>query len=64
MTEFFNIPHMRVAREDLEEYYPEADKLSDEQMEEVAKMMSKALMEGWDTSVRCVVDEIKTYKKW
>lgn len=73
MKEFFDIPHMKLHRDDIVSLYwdgeehnetpeflkkkKEIESYSDEKMQEIAKKLSKNLMQDWDVCLRSALED-------
>ena len=59
MTEFFNIPHMVISRDDVEEatHNKAAQNLSDDQMTTIAEQMEDGMMEAYWTALVSAAEE-------
>ncbi len=56
--EYFKIPYMRLHRNDIGTVYDGANKLTDKQMEEIAKWMSESFMNEWADTLKAAVSDI------
>lgn len=65
MKEEFKLPYMVLCREDLKGDLTEEqiNKISDEQMEEIAKKLSNALMQDWSLYLQLIIEDIELHNE-